>query len=111
MNEKYDGDVALLWVDSYPDVSIPKDFENHHAHVLANLLGVGDHEFVAEIPRFFNPEQVLFVGLNNMMDALNSEPMKDMKLDVVSPAEIKLDSSKVLHWLANKKNIKDYYSF
>lgn len=106
LNEKYDGDVVLLWVDAHPDVSIPEDFENHHAHVLANLLGVGDQEFVAEIPRLFNPEQVLYVGLNDMMDALSSEPMKYMKLDIVGPDEIKQDSSKVLQLLAEKKPSK-----
>lgn len=111
LNEKYYGDVALLWVDAHPDVSIPQDFPHHHAHVLANLLGVGDEEFVAEVPRFFKPEQVLYVGLNDMIEPLNSEPMKNMKLDIVSPDEIKQDSSKVLQWLAVKKTIKNYYSF
>ena len=75
LNEKYDGETALLWVDSHPDVSIPEDFPNHHAHVLANLLGVGDKDFVAEVPRPFKPEQVLFVGLNDMIEALNSKPL------------------------------------
>ncbi|MGQ3480144.1 arginase family protein [Paenibacillus sp. TY11] len=106
LNEKYDGDVALLWVDAHPDVSIPEDFENHHAHVLANLLGVGDQEFVAEVPHLFKPEQILYVGLNDMIDALHSEPMKNMKLDIVGPDEIKKDSSKVLQWLAEKKPSK-----
>ncbi|APQ59534.1 MULTISPECIES: arginase family protein [Paenibacillus] len=106
LNEKYDGDVALLWVDAHPDVSIPEDFENHHAHVLANLLGVGDQEFVAEVPHLFKPEQILYVGLNDMIDALHSEPMKNMKLDIVGPDEIKQDSSKVLQWLAEKKPSK-----
>ncbi|MBE0337891.1 arginase family protein [Paenibacillus sp. 23TSA30-6] len=106
LNEKYDGDVALLWVDAHPDVSIPEDFENHHAHVLANLLGVGDQEFVAEVPHLFSPEQVLYVGLNDMFEPLNSDPMRNMKLDIVGPDEIKQDSSKVLEWLAEKKPSK-----
>ncbi|WP_233277713.1 arginase family protein [Paenibacillus durus] len=106
LNEKYNGDTALLWVDAHPDVSIPEDFEHHHAHVLANLLGVGDREFVAEVPRFFNPEQVLFVGLNDMLEPLNSEPLRHMKLARVGPDEIKQDSSRVLQWLEERKPSK-----
>ncbi|MED3727874.1 arginase family protein [Priestia endophytica] len=106
LNEKYDGDTALLWVDSHPDVSIPKDFPNHHAHVLANLLGVGDKEFVAELPRPFKPEQVLFVGLNDMIEALNSKPLQDMNMDIATPDDIKEDSSKVLRWLDSRKPSK-----
>ncbi|OXS66342.1 arginase [Priestia filamentosa] len=106
LNERYDGETALLWVDSHPDVSIPEDFPNHHAHVLANLLGVGDKEFVAEVPRPFKPEQVLFVGLNDMIEALNSKPLQDMNIDIATPDDIKEDSSKVLHWLDSRKPSK-----
>ncbi|MGQ3478714.1 arginase family protein [Paenibacillus sp. TY11] len=106
LNEKYNGDTALLWIDAHPDVSIPEDFAHHHAHVLANLLGVGDREFVAEVPRLFNPEQVLFVGLNDMLEPLNSEPLRHMKLDRLGPDEIKQDSSKVLQWLEERKPSK-----
>jgi arginase len=106
LNEKYDGDTALLWVDLHPDVSIPEDFPNHHAHVLANLLGIGDKEFVAEVPRPFKPEQVLFVGLNDMMEALNSKPLQDLKMDIATPDDIKEDSSKVLQWLDSRKPSK-----
>jgi len=64
--EKYNGDVAVLWVDAHPDVSVPEDFENHHAHVLANLLGIGDKEFVAEVSVPIKSDQVMYVGLNDM---------------------------------------------
>ncbi|MCY9308088.1 MULTISPECIES: arginase family protein [Bacillus] len=103
LNEKYDGDTALLWVDLHPDVSIPEDWPNHHAHVLANLMGIGDKEFVAEVPRPFKPEQVLFVGLNDMMEALHSKPLQNMKFDIATPDDIEEDSSKVLQWLDSRK--------
>lgn len=106
LNEKYDGDTALLWVDAHPDVYVPEDFPNHHAMVLANLLGVGDQEFVAEVPRIFNPEQVLFVGLNDLLEPLKSRAFRDMKLDILGPDDIKQDSSKVLQWLHERKPSK-----
>ncbi|MFF2885156.1 arginase family protein [Bacillus toyonensis] len=106
LNEKYDGDTTLLWVDSHPDVSTPDDWSNHHAHVLANLLGVGDKEFIAEVPKPFKPEQILFVGLNDMIEALNSKPLRDMKMDIATPDDIQEDSSKVLQWLESRKTSK-----
>ncbi|MFD1175310.1 hypothetical protein ACFQ3W_03220 [Paenibacillus puldeungensis] len=82
-------------MNAHPDVSIPEEFPNHHAMVLANLLGVGDQKFVAEIPRIFNPDQVIFVGLNDMFEPLNSEPFRHMKLVHIGPDEIKPNSTKV----------------
>lgn len=106
LNEKYNGDTALLWVDAHPDVYVPEDFPNHHAMVLANLLGVGDKEFVAEVPRIFNPEQVLFVGLNDLLEPLHSGPLRDMNMDIIGSDEIKQGSSKVLQWLDQRKPSK-----
>ncbi|MCR2823166.1 arginase family protein [Lederbergia panacisoli] len=36
LNEKYDGDVAVLWVDSHPDVKLPDHYIGQHAHVPFN---------------------------------------------------------------------------
>lgn len=37
-----------------------------------------------------------------MLDALDSPPLKKMKLDALSPEDIKKDSSKVLKWLEER---------
>ncbi|WP_235852041.1 arginase family protein [Niallia nealsonii] len=103
LNDKYDGDVAILWIDAHPDVNTPEHFENHHAHVLANLLGVGDEDFVAEVPKLVNPDKVLYVGLNDGTDS-EKEVMKQFDLSVVRPEAILKDSSPVLDWL-HKTNI------
>ncbi|EOR23087.1 arginase [Niallia nealsonii AAU1] len=102
LNDKYDGDIAILWVDAHPDVNTPDHFENHHAHVLANLLGVGDEDFVKEVPRFVRPDKVLYVGLNDGTDS-EKEVMSKLRLSVVKPEEIVNDSSAVLNWLEKSK--------
>ncbi|MFJ7649168.1 arginase family protein [Lysinibacillus sp. NPDC097279] len=101
LNEKYNGDIAVLWVDAHPDVSLPSNFENHHAQVLANLLGVGDDDFVKEVPKPLKPEQVLFLGLSSMLEELKTDPIHEMKLQSISPSD--LDSSKVLAWLEERR--------
>ncbi|WP_200961570.1 hypothetical protein [Paenibacillus sp. Soil522] len=93
-----------------------KDIERHgisteNFMILELLFNKGPYPIqkisdVAEVPCLFKPEQVLYVGLNDMMEPLNSNPMKNMKLDIVGPDEIKQDSSKVLQWLAARKPSK-----
>ncbi|MFC3902109.1 arginase [Acinetobacter marinus] len=39
LNEKYQDDLAVLWVDAHPDVMTPNEFQHAHAMVLGNLLG------------------------------------------------------------------------
>lgn len=106
LNEKYSGDTALLWVDLHPDVSLPADSPHHHAQVLANLLGIGDSEFVAEVSRLFHPDQILYVGLNDMLDALDTDPLRDKKLDSIHPEDMEKNSAKVLQWLEHRKPSK-----
>ncbi|WP_054711457.1 arginase family protein [Bacillus sp. JCM 19041] len=99
LNEKYNGDTVLLWVDAHPDVSY--DMKNHHSQVLANLLGVGDRDFVKEVNKPLRPEQVLYVGLSDMLDALELKEIKGMNLQSLSSEE--LDESKVLAWLKERQ--------
>lgn len=49
LNERYDGDLAVLWVDAHPDIITPKDFQHAHAMVLGNLLGEGDPDFATAV--------------------------------------------------------------
>lgn len=98
LNNKYDGDVAILWIDAHPDVNSPEHFENHHAHVLANLLGIGDSEFVSTVPKLINPKNILYVGLNEWQPS-EKKVMEQLDLSVVSPEDLVEDSSSVLKWL------------
>jgi len=45
LNEKYNGQLGVLWFDAHPDVSTPEMMPHAHAMVLGNLLGGGDAEF------------------------------------------------------------------
>ncbi len=41
LNEHYEGELAILWVDAHPDVMTPQQFQHAHAMVLGNLIGHG----------------------------------------------------------------------
>ena len=49
LNEKYDGNLGIIWVDAHPDILIPEQYNHAHAMVLGNLMGIGDDEFKAVV--------------------------------------------------------------
>jgi arginase len=49
LNEKYDGELGVLWLDAHADVSTPAMSNHEHTMVLGNLLGEGDTEFASEV--------------------------------------------------------------
>ncbi|WP_233711055.1 arginase family protein [Lederbergia citrisecunda] len=110
LNEKYDGDVAVLWVDSHPDVKLPDNYIGQHAHVLATLFGVGDEEFVASVPKLVQPNHVLYVGLNEW-SAEEQKVMNQFHLSAITLEELLKDSSPVLNWLEKLNPAKVFIHF
>lgn len=98
LNERYEGDLAVLWVDTHPDIMTPQQFQHAHAMVLGNLLGYGDAGFVEFVPRPIEPKNVLYVGLHDpsKWEAAN---MKRLNLRSVAPHELaRYGSQPVLDW-------------
>jgi len=103
LNERYDGDLALLWLDAHPDVATPEGDErnvNFHAMVLSALLGIGDPEFVAEVAKPIDPDRVLYAGLRAALDELENLQKRFAIFILNVPAgQVEKDSSAVLDWL------------
>jgi arginase len=101
LNGRYNGDLAVLWVDAHPDVDLPDgDYPNFHAMVLSALLGFGDPEVVAEVQQPIPPDRVLYVGLRALLGALDI--LRDrfgISLNSVSAAQVEHDSGPVIEWL------------
>lgn len=97
LNERYGGDLAVLWVDAHPDVLTPRDFPNAHAMVLGNLLGEGDADFAGAVRRPLKPANVMYAGL---MDTLPVETalIERLGLQHASPAQLAHSSEPVLQW-------------
>jgi arginase len=98
LNERYAGDVAVLWVDAHPDLATPKQFPNLNAMVLGVLLGEGDPEFVGAVSRPLDPAKVLLVGMSG------SSPWDHTVIDRlgllhVPPAAFASSSDVILDWI------------
>ncbi len=98
LNERYAGDLAVLWVDAHPDIMTPQQFQHAHAMVLGNLLGHGDASFVKFVPRPIEPKNVLYVGLHDPSE-WEAANMKRLHLGSVAPHELaQRGSQPVLDW-------------
>lgn len=98
LNERYDGELAVLWVDAHPDVITPKDFQHAHAMVLGNLLGEGDEDFSRVVTRPLKPANVMYAGLQETME-VETAIIDRLGLRSASPSELADTSEPVLRWL------------
>ena len=105
LNERYDGELAVLWVDTHPDVITPNESEHGHTMVLGNLLGEGDVEFAAAVKRPIKPQNIMFAGRRDTSGDFPEILSKEMemfgrlKLRTAGPEQLANTSEPVLEWL------------
>lgn len=99
LNERYEGDLAVLWVDAHPDVLTPRDFQHAHAMVLGNLLGEGDPDFSRAVSRPLDPKKVMYAGLKETL-TVEDDLLRRLELRHASPDDLADNSEPVLQWLA-----------
>ncbi|CAI3944572.1 Arginase/agmatinase family enzyme (SpeB) (PDB:1CEV) [Commensalibacter communis] len=103
LNQLYDGNLGVLWMDAHPDVTTPKEFHHEHAMVLGNLLGEGDPVFAAKVPVKLNPKKVMFGGLQKTTKQ-ETEVIQRLGMRHASPADLAHDSSAILDWIKEEKS-------
>ncbi|MFD4838275.1 arginase family protein [Achromobacter sp. NPDC058515] len=98
LNERYTGDLAVLWIDSHPDLLTPAQFQHAHAMVLGNLLGNGDPDFIRAVTRPIKPENAMYAGLHSPSDWEASE-LNRLGLRNLGPAALAEQGSQpILDW-------------
>lgn len=98
LNQRYQGELAVLWIDAHPDVLTPDDFEHAHAMVLGNLLGQGDADFTAAVPVPLRPKQVMYAGLQQTT-GVETQFIERLGLRAMGAAAMAEGSAPVLEWL------------
>lgn len=99
LNGRYNGDLAILWIDAHPDISTPANHDREHAMVLGNLLGGGDPVMAKEVARRFSPDQVLLLGQSAFDSPAEVEIIKKLGLRVLPPEAIANGNAPVIDWL------------
>jgi arginase len=64
LNEKYNGDLAVIWFDAHGDLNNPASSPSGHFHgmPLGTLLGDGPVEYTSQLKLTLLPKQIFLVG-------------------------------------------------
>lgn len=96
---KYPGDVAIVWIDAHPDITLPGDaYEGYHAMALTACLGLGDPQIMEMLPAKGEASKTLIVGLRAWDEGM---PERQNKLGIkgLAPVETVENSELILSWL------------
>lgn len=96
---KYPNDVAVIWIDAHPDVTLPGDeYEGYHAMALTACLGIGDKAIMDTLPCKADASETLLVGLRSWDEGMR-ERQEELGIKGLSPAATAADSRAVMDWL------------
>lgn len=98
---KYPDDVAIIWLDAHPDVTLPYDeYEGYHAMALTACLGMGDEEIMNLLPAKIDVSKALIVGLRSWDKGMQNRQEK-LGIKGLSPSEVADNSTAIMEWLKN----------
>lgn len=105
--KKYQGDVAIVWVDAHPDITLPgDDYNGYHAMALSACMGMGDSKIVGQLPGKVSPKDICLAGLRDTEYPYIAERIEHLGIEHFSPDDLKDTSSLVLEWIKSTGKTK-----
>lgn len=99
---KYPDDVAVIWIDAHPDITLPGDvYPAYHAMAVTALMGDGDKKILGQLPAKIDPSRILFVGLRDWERDEIKVRQNEYGIKHLTPEETVSGSEKVIEWLSN----------
>ncbi len=97
---RYGDDLAILWIDSHPDIGTPaSEYPGFHAMAVAALTGHGDPDILSLLPAGVTPDRVALVGLHEWTED-DFPNVTDWGVQSFSPDELRQSAQLLLEWLA-----------
>lgn len=97
---KYNGDVAMVWIDAHPDITLPGDvYTGYHAMAVTACMGVGDRKIMDELPATISPDKILMVGIRDWEREEIKIRQQEYGIKHLSPEEVRENSNPVREWL------------
>jgi arginase len=97
---RYSDDLAILWIDSHPDVGTANsEYPGYHAMAVAVLTGHGDPEVLELLPATVSSDRVALVGVHSW-DVDDYPNAADWGIQSFSPAELHETTRPLLDWVA-----------
>ena len=101
LEKKYNNDVAMIWIDAHPDITLPQDktYNGYHAMAAAAVMGKWQDGITGQLPAKINTDKVLFVGLRDWERQEIKDRQSEYGIKHLSVEDTRNDSTKVLEWL------------
>ncbi len=100
MAQRYADDVAIVWIDAHPDITLPgDDYNGYHAMALSACMGMGDKEIMNLLPAKVLPADICLAGLRECEYPYIERRIEELGLKHFSPAELATNSDKLIEWL------------
>ena len=98
--DKYKDDVAMVWIDAHPDITLPGDvYAGYHAMAVTACMGLGDKQLVSELPMKIDPSKILFVGLRDWERDEIKARQEQYGIKHLTPEDVRENSDAVRQWL------------
>ena len=98
--KKYEGVVAVLWIDAHPDITLPGDvYSGYHAMAVTAMLGKGNKTILSELPAQIPANRILLVGLRDWERQQIIDRQKELGLKHVGVEDVQQSSEKILSWI------------
>lgn len=98
---RYGGDVAMIWIDAHPDITLPGDpYTGYHAMAVTACMGYGDDEIMSFLPARIDPSRILMVGLRDWERDEIKRRQAQYGIKHLSPEDVRPDSNAVCQWLS-----------
>ncbi|MDJ0590891.1 MAG: arginase family protein [Pleurocapsa sp. MO_226.B13] len=108
LNQKYDRNLAVVWLDAHADLNTPASSPSHHFHgmPLRILLGEGDSEFIKLSFSVLTPNQVFLVGARDL-DPPEKNCLQQKNISLFPPEKLEDNSQNLIEAIAtsNYQNI------
>lgn len=98
--DKYKDDVAMIWIDAHPDITLPGDvYPAYHAMAVTACMGLGDKKIIGELPAKFDPAKILFIGLRDWKRDEIKARQKQYGIKHLTPEDVAENSNAIKEWL------------
>lgn len=98
LNERYGGELGLIWVDAHSDLVKHDGYDNAHTLPLGNLLGEGDNEFTKEVKIPLKPHNVFLAGIEETTEK-ESEMIQRLGIRTASTKELETSTESINKWI------------
>lgn len=100
--QKYENDVAMIWIDAHPDINLPYDgYSGFHTMATTAIMGYGDEKLVKDLPAQLPASKILMVGVHVWAQPAIKQRQREYAIKNLSPYEVSKNSDKIRTWLSS----------